>query len=199
MKKICLIITCVLASTVVFAQHGAKFGLKGGLNVASLKFDNTEEVDARLGLHLGVLTHLHLAPQWALQPEVVYSQEGAKFSDPDGITVKTDYINVPVMIQYMFNNGFRLEAGPQLGLAVNQKIEDDESDEEVDADDLFKSTNVSVGLGVSYLTYSGIGIGARYNLGLSNISESDDNEIKGRNFQISLFYMFDSQHKAKSR
>ena len=199
MKKISLIIISVLASTLVFAQHGAKFGLKGGLNVSSLKIENFDDLDARLGLHLGVISHIHLAPQWALQPELLYSQEGAKMKVNDGdVDIKLDYINVPVMVQYMFNNGFRIEAGPQFGLAVNQKYEDDDTDYEEDADEEFKSTNVGLGFGVNYLSYSGFGVGARYNLGLSNISEYDE-DIKSRTFQVSVFYMFDSQHKAKSR
>jgi hypothetical protein len=97
----------------------------------------------------------------------------------------------------MFDNGFRIEAGPQLGLLVSSKIED-ENDNEEDADDTFKSTNVSVGLGLNYLSYSGFGIGGRYNLGVSNIAEGSG-DVKSRVFQISLFYMFDSMHKAKSK
>jgi hypothetical protein len=88
----------------------------------------------------------------------------------------------------MFNNGFRLEAGPQLGLLVNS-----------DNEDLFKSTNIGLGFGLNYLSYSGLGLGARYNLGLNRITENIAPEGKGRNLQISLFYMFDNNHKSKSR
>ena len=89
----------------------------------------------------------------------------------------------------MFDNGFRLEAGPQLGLMVNSD----------DNGDIFKSTNLGVGFGLNYLTYSGFGVGGRYILGLSKINEDVTGEIKSRNIQLSLFYMFDSGHKGKSR
>jgi hypothetical protein len=59
---------------------------------------------------------------------------------------------------------------------------------------------LGVGFGLSYLTYSGLGIGGRYVLGLSKINEEAvAYEAKSRNIQLGLFYMLDSRHKAKSR
>jgi hypothetical protein len=65
-------------------------------------------------------------------------------------------------------------------------------------DDVYKTPNVGLGVGLNYLSYSGLGVGARYNLGLSNIGEGST-DIKTRTLQLSLFYMFDSRHKSKSR
>lgn len=199
MKKISLLTLGITAAIFSFAQTPAKFGLKGGVNISTVKIDGFDQNDSRIGLHAGGLAHIHLAPQWALQPELLYSGEGGKvdFGGGSEATYKNDYVNIPVMIQYMFDNGFRLEAGPQLGLLVSSKIEDEDGIE-ADADDTFKSTNVSLGFGLNYLSHSGLGVGGRYNLGLSNIAEGSG-EAKGRVFQISLFYMFDNAHKAKSR
>ncbi len=199
MKKISFLIVAFFIGTALLAQRPAKFGLKGGVNISTLNIEDFDDDDARIGIHIGGLAHLHLgaSEQWALQPELVYSQEGGKLNTNSGsTTVKLDYFNIPVMVQYMFNNGFRLEAGPQLGLMVSSKYESD--DDEDDADDDFKSTNVSLGFGASYLSDSGFGIGGRYNLGLSKIGEGAG-DVKGRTLQLGLFYMFDSQHKAKSR
>lgn len=197
MKQISLLVLGTLMTVALMAQHVPKFGIKGGVNISDI--DWSINMDKRIAPHVGLMAHIHLAPQWALQPELMYSAEGAKQAVSGGeVTWKTDYVNIPVMVQYMFNNGFRIEAGPQLGLLVNSEIEDDDDVEE-DLDDVFKSTNVSLGLGLSYLTYSGFGVGARYNHGLSDISEPGWPEAKSRNFQLSLFYMFDNAHKAKSR
>lgn len=194
MKKISLFVLGIVMTVSAFAQAPAKFGLKAGVNIATLRQDNVS-YDSRIGLHVGGLAHIHLAPQWALQPEVVYSQEGAELND---VKLKLDYVNIPLMLQYMFNNGFRIEAGPQLGLMVNSKAEDDDENED-DLDEVFKTTNVGLGFGLNYLSYSGLGVGGRYVLGLSDISESNTSKVKSGNFQISLFYMFDNAHKAKSR
>ena len=194
MKKISLFVLGFIMAASSFAQAPAKFGLKAGVSIATLR-QNDVSYDSRIGLHVGGLAHIHLARQWAIQPEVLYSQEGAELDD---VKLKLDYINIPLMLQYMFDNGFRIEAGPQLGLMVNSKAEDNDGAED-DLDNVFKSTNVGLGFGVNYLSYSGFGLGGRYNLGLSDISESNSSKVKSGNFQISLFYMFDSNHKAKSR
>lgn len=198
MKKICLLAIGITSTIFSFSQ-AAKLGVKAGLNISSLKIEDFDNTDSRLGLHAGLLAHIHLAPSWAVQPELVYSAEGGKvdFGGGSEATYKNDYVNIPVMLQYMFDNGFRLEAGPQLGLLVSSKIED-ENDNEADADDVFKTTNVSLGVGLNYLSHSGFGFGGRYNHGISNIAEGNG-DAKGRVFQISLFYMFDNAHKAKSR
>lgn len=194
MKKICLFVFGIVMTVSSFAQSSAKFGLKAGVNISTLRQDNVS-YDSRVGLHVGGLAHIHLAPQWALQPEVLYSQEGAKLKD---VKLKLDYINIPLMLQYMFDNGFRIEAGPQLGLMVNSKAEDNDGNEG-DIDDVFKTANVGLGFGLNYLSYTGLGVGGRYVLGLSDISESSTSKVKSGNFQISLFYMLDNSHKAKSR
>jgi hypothetical protein len=56
----------------------------------------------------------------ALQPEAVYSSQGAKYTvNGAEHTLSLNYINIPLQIQYMFDNGFRLQTGPQAGfLAV---------------------------------------------------------------------------------
>jgi hypothetical protein len=167
-----------------------------------MKNDDLPDNDSRLGPHLGLLAHIHLSPQWALQPEALYSAEGGIWNNVvvggDEYKFKNDYINIPVMLQYMFDNGFRIEAGPQLGLLVSSNAENEGNGEEDDSKDTFKSTNVSLGFGLNYLSYSGLGVGGRYNLGVSDIVKGAG-EAKGRVFQISLFYMFDSMHKAKSK
>ena len=199
MKKISLLAIGFTSAIISFSQS-PKFGLKAGVNISTLKWNSDIDGDARIGLHAGGLAHIHLTPQWALQPEVYYSAEGGKMnvSSNEEVTWKNDYVNIPLLLQYNFDNGFRLQAGPQLGLMVSSKVEDQDGNED-DADEVFKSTNVSLGFGLGYLTYSGLGIDARYNLGLNRITESAYDEAKGRVFQIGLFYMLDHDHKAKSR
>ena len=190
MKNIILICCSLFFATVAFAQ-GSQFGLKGGVNISTIQWDipNTS-FDHRIGFYVGLLNHIHLSRQWAVQPEIQYSTEGVKQTVTSGVyTWKTDYVNIPVMLQYMFDNGFRIEAGPQLGLMVSSD----------DNDDIFKSTNVGVGFGLNYLTHSGVGIGGRYVLGLSKINEAAAAEAKSRNIQLGLFYMFNNNHKRASR
>jgi hypothetical protein len=199
MKKISLVLIAISTIYSAQAQIGAKLGVKGGLNVASLTINGSSTgVDSKFGAHAGLLAHLHLSPQIGLQPELLYSGQGMK-QVSGGVTYNwnLDYINLPIMLQYMFNNGFRLEAGPQFGFLVSGKIKDNGGVTDLGND--LKTTDVGLGFGLNYLSHSGLGIGGRYNLGLTNINETGVNELKNRVGQISVFYMFNHNHKAQSR
>src|SRR5215217_4216560 len=89
-------------------------GVKGGVNISQLNFDNNTSSDSKTGLHIGALVHIHTSSKsWAIQPELLYSMEGAKRIGNSSIKFNLSYLNIPVLLQYMFDNGFRIEAGPQ--------------------------------------------------------------------------------------
>jgi len=199
MKKISLFALILSFGTMVNAQE-ASFGLKAGLNVSTLSNSDGGERGSRLGLHAGALAHIHLTHKLALQPEIVYSSQGAKYTVLDGEhSLALNYINIPLQLQYMFNNGFRLQTGPQVGflVGVNDKLDGDETG--IFTSDDFKTVDFAWSAGLGYLTYSGIGVDARYNFGISNINDAQNATVRNNVFQIGLFYMFDNAHKRKSR
>lgn len=196
MKKISLFGLVLLASATLFAQ-APKYGIKAGLNLSTLTGPGNAEW--RPGFNAGFLSHIHITPAFSLQPEVVYSSQGAKYPTDPEIKRKLDYINIPVLLQYNFDNGFRLQGGPQIGFLISAK--DKVGDVElntVDKDD-FKTVDVSLPLGISYLSYSGLGVDARYNLGLTNVIEGSTTNVRNSVIQFGLFYLFDHHHKAKSK
>ena len=181
---ISIITIMVLLASTATAQH-TNIGIKGGLNSYNIETNNGSGFDSMIGLHAGLLGHIHLNDQFGLQPEVYYSMQGAKSGNSE---IKLDYINVPLLLQYMFDNGFRIQAGPQLGLLLNAKAENDSS---VNIKDEFKSLDLGLSVGASYVHVStGFGIDARYNLGLTDISESSLVESTNRGFQVGVFYLF---------
>ncbi|MDO9554648.1 porin family protein [Rhodonellum sp.] len=189
MKFYLIVLTSlVLMTGTVSAQH-ANIGIKGGLNLYNLDLGAGNSFDTKAGIHLGLLGHIHLANQFALQPEIMYSGQGAKFMN-GGVETKInlDYINVPVLLQYMFDNGFRLQAGPQVGFLLGAKYKTNNNS--VDFKDDYKSIDFGLGFGGSYVhTPSGFGVDARYNLGLSNINENTNTTSKNRGFQLGVFYL----------
>lgn len=197
MKKISLVLLGISSFLAGGAQTKPVFGLKAGVNISNWHVvgGNSNALDNLVGFHVGALGHFHLSDQIALQPEIQYSTQGAENAG-NGDKYTMGYINVPVMLQYMFNNGFRIEAGPYFGLLVNAK--DKLNGVNVDSKDDYKSGDVGLGFGLNYLSYSGLGIGGRYNLGLANINETGS-KVNNRYAQFSVFYMLDSRHKAKSR
>jgi hypothetical protein len=195
MKKTVIALLAVASALSAGAQL-PKIGIKGGLNIANINNGNSTNATLLSG-HGGLIVHAHLAPSWALQPEVLYSGQGAKLKGTS-TSLNLGYLNVPIMLQYMFSNGFRVEAGPQVGLLLSAKVKDPSGSTDIKG--RLTQADFGVGLGLNYLTYSGFGIGGRYNLGLSNINKnSADGIAKNRVGQISLFYLFNNQHKANSR
>jgi hypothetical protein len=179
MKFLIGLITAIMITGVVSAQHGnapaghVTLGVKGGLNLYNIHNDNNTSYDQRIGFNIGLLGHIHRDSQWAIQPELVYSAQGAKNHN-------LGYLNIPVLLQYMFDNGFRIQAGPQLGLMVSS-----------DNDNAYKPLDIALSVGVSYVVPStGFGLDLRYNHGLNDISESSDVKSTNRGIQFGLFYLF---------
>jgi hypothetical protein len=93
----------------------------------------------------------------------------------------------------MFDEGFRLQTGPQLGFLTGAETKS--GDVEVDVDDQIKSIDFSWVFGGGYLFPQGFGIDVRYNLGISNISDISGFEAQNRVFQLGLFYQFNRARK----
>jgi hypothetical protein len=162
------------------AQH-VNIGVKGGLNAYSIANGSVFDNDLELGFHLGLIGHVHLTDPIALQPELVFSMQGSKNTD-------LNYVNIPLMVQYMYNNGFRIQAGPQLGVLVSAKSKINNVQTDVKGD--YESIDLALGAGISYVNpATDFGVDIRYNHGLTNISKSDMAAIYNRGFQLGVFYL----------
>jgi hypothetical protein len=188
MKKSLLIVIACL--TLCIAANGqVNFGVKGGLNLFRLNTDSDDNFDTKSGVHVGLLGHIHITEQFALQPEIYYSDQGAKtVSDGETRKLNLGYVNMPLMFQYMFDNGFRLQAGPQLAVLASAKSKANGNSTDVKGS--FNSFDVGVPVGVGYISPTGLGIDVRYQIGVSNVREDDDNKAYNRGLQIGLFYQF---------
>lgn len=183
-------ILTVISVGIVQAQN-INVGIKGGLNAYNLSNDNGGEFDTKLGANVGLLGHIHMARQFALQPEIVFSMQGANSADGD-TKLNLNYINVPVLFQYMFDNGFRLQAGPQVGFLMSAKVSNGSS---TDVKDSFNDIDLGLSFGASYVQPStGFGFDVRYNYGLSDIAESSLVETYNRGFQVGVFYLFNHRN-----
>ncbi|MEP6928179.1 MAG: porin family protein [Ginsengibacter sp.] len=193
MKKTTVIIALFFLLFTSQAQQ-AHFGLKGGVNISQLHFNDNTTTDSKVGVNAGLFVHIHASPTWAIQPELLYSLEGAQQKIGNSkVTYNLNYLNVPVLLQYMFSNGFRLEGGPQIGFLLNAKTKAGN----VTVDNAsFKSTAFSIPLGIGYLTSSGVGLDARYVFGLSNINDSENGPtVQSNVFQLGLFYQLSDPKK----
>lgn len=179
----------ILMAGTVDAQHAkhVNLGIKGGLNFYNTYNDNNVKYNTNTGIHLGLFWHIHMSENFALQPEIVYSTQGAKYSNNND-KLRLGYVNLPFMFQYMFNNGFRLQAGPQVGVLVHAHSEDD--GRSVDIKSNLKPLELGVAAGVGYIMSNGFGFDARYIHGLSNINDNGSIRITNGGFQLGMFYQF---------
>ena len=169
MKKLILAAVAVFAmGNSAFAQQEIKFGPKAGVNFANISGDDNAEM--KTAFHVGMFLEFKLDDSWSIQPEVLYSSQGAKtsytvFGQTLESDITADYVNIPVMAKYYVAEGFSIEAGPQIGFLMNAKAGDQ------DVKDSYKSMDISGNVGVNYDFPMGLFINARYSHGFTKINE----------------------------
>jgi hypothetical protein len=187
-----LLIACGCLLTVQAQKHGnINFGIKAGLNLANLNGDDVSGSSMLATFHGGAMVHIPFGGMWAVQPELMFSGEGAKF---DGGKTALGYLNVPIMFQYVNPSGFYAETGPTIGFLMSAKDKED-GGTDTDIKDQLKSTDFLWGIGIGYKMKSGFGIGGRYNFGLSNIVDVSGTDVKNTVINLGVFYTFGGEKK----
>lgn len=175
MKKIILTAIAVCAFGFANAQD-MKFGVKGGLNSASIA--GATGTTAKMTFHIGGLLEYKASDKFAIQPELVYSNQGCKF---DGGSLDLTYINIPVMAKYYVGETFNIQAGPQIGLLMSAKSAG------VDVKEGYNTTDFGLNLGAGYDLNENMMLDLRYNMGLSAVNK-DTSEETGKNNVISVSF-----------
>lgn len=172
MKKLFLLAIVLIGFTTISNAQSIKFGVKGGLNLTRINGDNVADgLDARTGFHIGAVAQLGLLDKFMLQPEILYSAQGAN-------DLNIDYINIPILLKYKFLKFVSFEAGPQFGILVNDEYPDIIETKSFDL-------SVAAGAGVEFGDFFAQ---ARYNFGVSEVIE--DSDIRNGTFQLSVGYYF---------
>ena len=208
MRKFTLSLLCILAFAGSTYAQSPKFLIKAGLNIASLTNDPT--ASPRPGINLGVGTELFINDKFSIQPELLYSAQGARF-DFDypvgwgyvntGGTIRLNYINVPIMAKYYITEGFSIQAGPQVGFLVKAEQEVNSLNQTITSDvrQVINSVDFGLNLGAGYKLTSGLFFDARYNFGLTSVNKNGrlngvdvkfDTSSKNGVFQLSVGYQF---------
>src|SRR5690554_2937826 len=110
MKKLVLsaLAVCALSGS-AFAQQEVKFGPKAGVNFANISGQDNAEM--KTGFHVGAVAEIKFNEKFSIQPEVLYSAQGAKYEYFVGnnkladATQSLDYINIPIMAKYYIVDG----------------------------------------------------------------------------------------------
>jgi len=194
MRKI--ILATVLTVGILLSANAQKieFGIKAGVNFASLSGDGGDGFDGRTSFHIGGILNYEISEKFAIQPELLYSAQGATFDDifddnfvdeGDDATFRLDYINIPVLADYTFAEGFSAQLGPQFGFNVNSEVEFNGDTEDADG---FETFDIGIAGGFQYILEQGVFFQARYALGLKDIAQDADS--KNSVLALSVGYKF---------
>lgn len=130
MKKFLIILAAFLVvGSTAYAQP--RFGIRGGLSLASSSFNSKEDLKASSvnGFNAGILFETSLFPFVSLQPEVLFDQRGSKLDLGGGVesTLRTNYATIPLFfkVSVPITSSFKanLHAGPYAGIALGGTAE----------------------------------------------------------------------------
>ncbi|HEX8016227.1 MAG TPA: porin family protein [Flavobacterium sp.] len=182
----------VLVTTSSFSQSffdRLHFGLKAGGNYSD--FYNADfDTEGLPGFHAGAIIAFDINKNWSVQEEFLYSTQGAKLKSEfsDDKDLKLSYISVPIVVKYKTDFGLYFEAGPQVGILASEDFK------EITNDDFAEKIDAGMVGGIGYQFSNGLGIGARYYMGLTDVSKIKSTTVKtdfqNHMSQVSLFYIF---------
>lgn len=173
-----LIALALLLICILNTQAQIKLGIKAGANFSDL--DGTFNSKMRTGFHAGAVLEIKAFSNFSIQPELLYSSQGAKFNSSTITEINYNYITVPVMAKYyLLTDIFSIEAGPQFAFLVNDNV-----------GNTFKTQSFDFGAvgGVGLNITKSLFAQAHYVIGLSNTTT--DANITNRVIQVSLGYFF---------
>ncbi len=180
MKKLILIFAFFVFGLTHSNAQMLKFGVKAGANFASLEGDGVEGLDTYTSFHFGALLELKLFENFSVQPELLYSSQGAKVNSDAFDDINFNYITVPVLAKfYLISDKLSVEAGPQFSFLIDDNVGDQFKTESFD----FAAVG---GLGLNIT--NNIFAQARYVVALTEASK--EAEVKNRVIQVSLGYRF---------
>lgn len=194
MKKL-LILSVLAMSALLTSCATCNYGIRAGATVANISGDDTDNLDAKLGLAFGAFTECKIVENFSIQPELLFSSQGAKFTESEGFDgkFKFNYINLPIMGKLYVSDGLFVEAGPQFGYLLSAKDEYESASlsGEDDIKDEVKDLDIGANFGLGYQFDSGFNIGARYNLGLTNINDFEgSSDFSNKNSVFSFLVGF---------
>ncbi len=197
MKKTIRLFTvlAVIAGLTMFqtAQSQINYGLKGGLNFATVAGDDVEDVDMRTGFHVGGFLELSLLGLAAVEGGVYFSQKGFQMSESFmGMTFEVEnistYIDIPVVAKFGPIPLIHFYAGPQASLLLNNTVKvDDESESDTEG---LRPMDLALVVGAGINLPMGLRASIGYDFGLTTLDEDGDFKAYNRVLKFTVGYKF---------
>ena len=197
-----LFVLLTIAASLASAQR-ITGGLKAGMNLANLHGDDIEDSKFKIGFCGGGFVAFGLGKVVVIQPELLYSQKGAKregefMGETWKATYKFNYLEMPVFIKMIVPVEGKVKPnfflGPYFGIMITDprgelKVDGTTTEEDMEG---VKDTDFGVvfGSGLDFVLGKGkIVFDVRYGLGLTTLDE-EGGDAKNNAFSFLLGYSF---------
>lgn|SRR5690606_2432572 len=199
-RKVLVLIVATVAATQLFAQKRVSPGIRAGVNIATLSNINA---DFKTDFYAGGILSLNLGQRYTLQPELIYTRQGAsnvtfvnEDSDeptgPENVTIQ--YLSLGVINKFYFVDGFHGLIGPSLDMKIGKNFPRFDFD-----DDDYGGVDLGLSLGLGYTLPIGLTVEGRFKTGMLDAFNNDyflglfddpDDISLNRVFQLGLSYSF---------
>ena len=191
MRKLLVLAVAILVAGSVKAQMDITVGPKGGFNVTNI---SNWDAKNKFSVHVGGFAELRFNDFFAVQPELVYSRQGARDKENGVKTrLRVNYLNIPILAKLYVLDELSVDLGPELGFVLNakSKIKDGGKTTTYRVNSDANTVAVNFAVGLSY-NWNELMFSARYNIGLSNVFDKDFGGGNNKNhvFQLSVGYRF---------
>jgi hypothetical protein len=189
------IMTLLVTSISALAQTKFSLGIKAGPNFSNINTEKsaTTNYNSRTGFHGGAFA-LFRFTKFGIQPEILFSQQGSKFTvNQQDFKSNYSYMNIPIIVKLYTVAGINLQVGPQFGFLTTAESNYDPSTQTPfsstrDVKDAYKKSDFSLALGAGWDLPFGLTIDGRYNLGLSDINSGAGGTVRNQVWQVSVGY-----------
>lgn len=206
MKKFFTLVV-LLATMTVAAQAQLKFGVKGGLNLTSMKLSkDVVDKSNQAGFFVGPTIKFTLpVVGLGIDAAALYDQRSAEVGEE---TIKQQSIQVPVNLRYGIGLGstasIYIFAGPQFGFNVGDKdfASVDNATNTV-SNWTLKSSNLSANVGLGLMLLNHLQVSANYNVAIGKtgdfnvvnatagvVKDAVKGDTKANSWQLSVAYFF---------
>lgn len=233
MKRIYILIATLGITLGIMAQNQkGTFSVRPmvGVSIANLSSSNLDNYyHNQVGLTAGLEVEYAVSNQVGISLGAIYSQQGSeidgstdlRYTDDNGQQhaeyseykghLRTNYINLPLMINFYVVKGLAIKAGIQVGLHCDDRLKEDQLfsrlinippsnghsglanewwSRTINETDACKSMDFGIPVGLSY-EYKNVTLDARYYFGLTKIDKSQELEnLRNRTLSVTFGYRF---------
>jgi hypothetical protein len=182
MKNICYLVSLLLLfnATNLKAQKDLRFGVKGGLNMATFSSGDLSDQSLTARYHAGLYGRIPLPLMLSLQAEALYSLKGTAIEESFGQTkingdVELGYVDLAAIVNFKILKVILLQGGFSLGFLTNASVANNSDAqgttnlEQILPESSFNDLDPGYLLGIEF-DIKRLSLGFRYTHSLDNIT-----------------------------